>query len=105
MRMAPAFNVVTERVMRQTQSPPSRRRGGCAIKKMARFLTRRRRGSCFKLPIDQIRSVWISGSLRQLPRPLLFKGCFAAFFFTSRPPLLREGGDWVSLHYLVGRDL
>ena len=34
----------------------------------------------------------ISGSLKQPPRPL-HKGCFAAFFFRSRPPLLREGGE------------
>src|SRR5262245_29643550 len=43
----------------------------------------------------QNRSGWTIGGLKQLPRRLLFKGCFAAFFFTSRPPLLREGGESV----------
>ena len=41
-------------------------------------------------PTVQSAFAWISGGLKQLPRPLL-KGCFAAFFFRSRPPLLREG--------------
>jgi len=42
-------------------TPPSRRRGGCAIKKMVPFLCRRRRGGCFKPPT--IRTCWgsISG--------------------------------------------
>src|SRR5262245_10694280 len=50
-------------------------------------------GWLFKPPIIRNRTRSISGGLKQPPRPLLFKGCFAAFFLMSRPPLLREGGE------------
>src|SRR5262245_10468678 len=35
----------------------------------------------------------VSGSRKQPPRPLLSTDASQHFFFTSRPPLLREGGE------------
>ena len=73
--------------------PSLRRRGGCAIKRMAPFLIQRRRGSCFKPPI--IKTVRDDKRQLETTTPSApIKGCFAAFFFRSRPPLLREGGDY-----------
>ena len=67
------------------ESPPWRRRGGCAINQMPRSLiSRRRRGGSFKLPILR--------RLNEPPRPLQ-QGGFAAFLLMSRPPLLGQGGD------------
>src|SRR5215510_13822186 len=42
-------------------------------------------------------SLWLRpiGLTRFAPPSAPFKGCFAPFFFMSRPPLLREGGDFV----------
>src|SRR6185503_11792455 len=75
----------------RAHSPPSRRRGGCAIKKMAPFVSWRRRGGCFKPPIIQTRSESITGSLKQPPRPL-HKGCFAAFSLGRvHPSFAKEG--------------
>src|SRR5262245_24420660 len=60
---------------------------------MAPFLNRRRRGGCLRPPIIPkpygVDKRWLETTTPSAP----FKGCFAAFFFMSRPPLLREGGD------------
>src|SRR5262245_57266846 len=76
--------------IRRGDTPPSRRRGGCAIEKTAPFLIQRRRGGCFN---DQLCKSFgmVSGSLKQPPRPLL-KGCFAAFSLGRvHPSFAKEG--------------
>src|SRR5215510_15740169 len=79
----------------EAKSPPSRRRGGCAIKKIVPFLNWRRRGGCSSVRLSKSvreNKRWLETTTPSAP----FKGCFAAFLFRSRPPLLREGGDLTS---------
>src|SRR5262245_51609055 len=52
-------------------------------------------GWLFKPPIIQNRTNkrWLETTTPSAP----FNGCFAAFFFMSRPPLLRKGGEFATL--------
>ena len=66
-------------------SPPWLRRGGCAINKLAPFLSRRRRGGWFQASDYQR---WLEPTTPSAT----FKGCCAMFLeVASTPPLPRRG--------------
>src|SRR5262245_2553149 len=86
------FAEVPKLRVEQAESPPSRKRGGCAIKKMVPFLSWRRRGGCLSHRISKNRTAWVSGGLKQPPRPLLqrmLRGIFS--LCVVHPSIGKEG--------------
>src|SRR5262245_33909844 len=90
LRLRCSGHLIYETRIRRGDTPPSRRRGGCARKKKAPFLNRRRRGGCFNNRLCKSFEM-VSGGSKQPPRPL-HKGCFAAFSLGRvHPSFAKEG--------------
>jgi len=86
-------------IRRAVYTPPSRRRGGCAIKKIAPFLSWRRRGGCLRPPIKRSLETTTPSAPQRMLRSIFLGRVHPSFakegyiyIYTRRPQLSRNDG-------------